>query len=385
MQACLGITSSGAWSSKDGDGKCLCLLQVSDPTRALKPTSFATDFKLAEHDVLGSVRKLAFPDLADLSAHLYKLNIRLPDDLLEAHLEMPRSGSTVGTLVVCFPTAHAGGQCVVQHQDSKVKYDWGLQFENSTGILQWAFFSSSAQHEILPVTSGAQVTLTYNLVAMPSELGPLQTVQLEAAPFGKALSRLLASAEFLPEGGSLGFSCKHVYPHTSAGFGNVLLKGIDAVVMATAKQLHLDVQMEPVWKPTEDDCLVKTSEGKSELKARVCDCEACSSAAGIVSGKYAVGGDLQLNISYDPLGKPHRRGKLAIQQLPESYNARPVREVQWVQKNFSFQLGLVGLGCKDSIFEPCSDDLDAMYSAAAIIVTIPPAEARMQLGPPVII
>lgn len=321
--------------------------------------------------MLASIQKLAFPNAAALSAQLYKLNVHQPGDFFKAHLDTPRSGSMVGTLVVCLPRAHTGGQLVVQHQDSTAKYDWGSQLDGSTRILHWAFFFSDVRHEILPITSGTRLTLTYNLLATPAEAPPLQAVHLAAAPFGKALCALLANAKLLPGGGSLGFSCKHLYPHTSAGFGSMLLKGIDAVVMATAKQLHLDAQLEPVWKPTMDECLKEQFWGEME-EDWVCSCETCSKAAGNVPWKYAVGGKLQLSTSHDCLGDSCSFGQEAGEQLPKSYNARSVRRIMWVQKDFEFQLGLVGLGWGN---EPC---LDAMYSAAAIIIKVPPSEARTQ-------
>ena len=48
---------------------------------------------------------------------------------------------------------------LVRHNGREVKFDWSG--EHNT--VQWAAFYSDCEHEVLPVTSGYRVTLTYNL------------------------------------------------------------------------------------------------------------------------------------------------------------------------------------------------------------------------------
>lgn len=58
----------------------------------------------------------------------------------------------------------SGGALVVRHQDASLTYDWA---SNGMEKLQWAAFYSDCEHEVLEVTSGHRITLTYNLIATP--------------------------------------------------------------------------------------------------------------------------------------------------------------------------------------------------------------------------
>lgn len=67
----------------------------------------------------------------------------------------------MGSLVVCLPVAHKGGQLAVRHQDRQVEFNWASQHPDT---IQWAAFFSDCEHEVLPITEGYRVMLTYNLV-----------------------------------------------------------------------------------------------------------------------------------------------------------------------------------------------------------------------------
>jgi len=66
------------------------------------------------------------------------------------------------SLVVCLPTQFSGGELVAHHQKEK-KYDWFFPASNPLDDLCWIAFFSDIEHEVLPVTEGYRVTLTYNL------------------------------------------------------------------------------------------------------------------------------------------------------------------------------------------------------------------------------
>lgn len=57
-----------------------------------------------------------------------------------------------------------GGALVIRHQDATLKYDWA---SSDAKMLEWAAFYSDCEHEVLEVTGGHRVTLTYNLIATP--------------------------------------------------------------------------------------------------------------------------------------------------------------------------------------------------------------------------
>ncbi len=63
-----------------------------------------------------------------------------------------------GSLVVCLPSEFTGGALVTRHLGRQVMFDW-----SSSATTHWAAFYSDVEHEVLPVTSGHRITLTYNL------------------------------------------------------------------------------------------------------------------------------------------------------------------------------------------------------------------------------
>lgn len=67
----------------------------------------------------------------------------------------------MGSLVVCLPVAHKGGQIAFRHDGQQVEFDGASQHSET---IQWAAFLSACEHEVLPITEGHRVMLTYNLV-----------------------------------------------------------------------------------------------------------------------------------------------------------------------------------------------------------------------------
>lgn len=94
-----------------------------------------------------------------------------------------------------------GGALRVRHAGQEVLYDWSSKHPDS---VQWAAFFSDCEHEVLQVTGGHRISLTYNLhwtsygpALMATELSALDQPSLH---FYNALQNLVRSPEFLPEG-----------------------------------------------------------------------------------------------------------------------------------------------------------------------------------------
>ncbi|KAF5661724.1 hypothetical protein FCIRC_11750 [Fusarium circinatum] len=186
---------------------------------------FCTNFNPYEHGIVDTINQvLAQASVTDarglgVKAELYKLNVYSgPSGKFKPHVDTPRSDQQMGSLVVSLP---------VEHKE----------------IIQWAAFFSDCEHEVLQVTEGHRVTLTYNLFW--TNYGPasmsdnLQALDQESLHFFDALEKLLENKHLIKEG-LIGFSCTHAYPHTSKSSTNNLhhmLKGIDMVVYQALKRI----------------------------------------------------------------------------------------------------------------------------------------------------
>ena len=152
-----------------------------------------------------------------------------------------------GSLVVCLPTQFQGGALVARHRGEQVVYDWSSPPEDPVQKIQWAAFFSDIEHEILPVTEGYRVTLTYNLYNCDEARAEPDV----ASPFYASLKSAVGHPHFLREGRTLGFACQHsyVFEELNHSLGlSTLLKGPDQTIFSTAKSLGLEVEVKPIMR-----------------------------------------------------------------------------------------------------------------------------------------
>src|SRR6266702_1464222 len=70
------------------------------------------------------------------------------------HQDSEKDDAMVGTLLVSLPSAHTGGELVVEHGGESVTY------RTSKEELSFVAFYADCRHEVKPVKSGYRVTLT---------------------------------------------------------------------------------------------------------------------------------------------------------------------------------------------------------------------------------
>lgn len=98
--------------------------------------------------------------------------------------------------MVCLPSIYEGGQLVVRHQGREQVFDWSGKKGNET--IQWAAFFSDCEHEVLEVTSGHRVTITYNLYSTcKANTAVLDPEQVELYTH---LQKLLSKPAFCKDG-----------------------------------------------------------------------------------------------------------------------------------------------------------------------------------------
>jgi len=174
---------------------------------------------------------------------LYKLNVYGKGDFFKAHKDTPRDQDMFGSLVVVLPTQHEGGQFVLRQEEKEWTLDFTDRFASATepSVCFVAFFGDT-EHEVLPVTSGYHVTLTYNLYHIPA----LPSASSIPTPFHiklkQALVDLVNDKSKLPNGGYLGFGLVHEYVHTGRNLLDPLLdqlKGSDRGLADVCDELGL--------------------------------------------------------------------------------------------------------------------------------------------------
>ena len=127
-----------------------------------------------------------------------------------------------GSLVIVFPTPHEGGALKLRAPGPREgeMLEWtfdssGLLAQQDKPSIAYVAFFSDVEHEVMPVTSGHRVTITYNLYYTPDEPEPSKTlnqVSTNEQSFKAALQAALDDQSFLSTGGNLMFGLRHQYP-----------------------------------------------------------------------------------------------------------------------------------------------------------------------------
>ncbi|KAF7338758.1 Fe2OG dioxygenase domain-containing protein [Mycena sanguinolenta] len=204
-----------------------------------------------------------------LKAELYRLNVYGPGSFFKAHKDTPRSEDMIGSLVVVFPTIHAGGTLTLEHNGKSWVFDSAAELASSnTPSLAYIAFYSDVTHAVDPVQTGYRVTLTYNLFLADRHTATSPGQRHLPAPeqaFEDAMHTLLASPTFLPTGGFLAFGLTHQYPFPAPAkpervnrklvmpptrLGSVLrlLKGSDARIRTLSEHVGLSTHVKVLYE-----------------------------------------------------------------------------------------------------------------------------------------
>ncbi|KAF1835575.1 hypothetical protein BDW02DRAFT_495568 [Decorospora gaudefroyi] len=95
------------------------------------------------------------------SCYPYKLLFYEEGAFFKAHRGTEKVPGMFGTLVVCLPSEHTGGQVLLKHGRKEQTLETAGLSSFDLSVLAWY---SDVQHEIKPVTSRYRLVWTYNLV-----------------------------------------------------------------------------------------------------------------------------------------------------------------------------------------------------------------------------
>ncbi|KAL8886758.1 MAG: hypothetical protein Q9192_006434 [Flavoplaca navasiana] len=134
----------------------------------------------------------------------------------------------------------------LNHFGQTVDFDWASLNPNS---IQWAAFYGDCEHEVLEVTSGHRVTLTYNLYY--TSLGNLALPMSDPTklPLYDTAAQMLREPNFMRSGGYLGFFCHHAYAHSTEAGRKLIpgaFKGVDLAIFSAFGGLGLEVDVRPI-------------------------------------------------------------------------------------------------------------------------------------------
>ncbi|KAM6502152.1 hypothetical protein JOM56_002129 [Amanita muscaria] len=203
-----------------------------------------------------------------IRAELYNLNIYGEGSFFKAHVDTPRGEDMFGSLVIFYPTKHEGGTLVLRKNNKEWSFDSSkVLADDQEHQVGYVALYSDVEHEVLPVTSGHRISITYNLYfdhTLASSLPIPLSSALMANTFKSTLEELLRDSSFLSHGGYLGVALEYAYPsHTSAGRDlstlERCLKGVDADVMKSCKDLGLETSLWTIidWESSEQKLACK--------------------------------------------------------------------------------------------------------------------------------
>jgi 2OG-Fe(II) oxygenase superfamily len=189
---------------------------------------------------------LGLPSQCRLTAELHSVLVYEPGQFFVAHQDSEKDDAMVATLVVTLPSAHSGGELVVHQGGQATTYR-----ASKTKVCLVAFYADCL-HEVLPVSSGHRMALTYNLLMDGDSTGASPT---EDPAVGELATLLVAHLttrrrhryrdEVLDPPNRLVYLLDHEY--TMRGLSWSRLKGADArraaLLHAAAESVDCEVAL----------------------------------------------------------------------------------------------------------------------------------------------
>ncbi|WP_063736576.1 2OG-Fe(II) oxygenase [Kitasatospora aureofaciens] len=167
---------------------------------------------------------LGLPASTRLRAEPHALLVYGKGQFFLPHQDSEKDDAMVGTLVLSLPSAHTGGELVIEHAGQKRVY------RASKTELSLVAFYADCRHEVTPVKTGYRVTLTFNLLAehgtTERESGPLTDLVNCLDQHFSTPVRPRYSTRDLDPPNRLVYLLDHEY--TQRGLGWDRLKGADA-------------------------------------------------------------------------------------------------------------------------------------------------------------
>ncbi|MCD0453780.1 2OG-Fe(II) oxygenase [Actinocorallia sp. API 0066] len=99
---------------------------------------------------------LGLPAHCELIPDLHSMLVYETGQFFVTHQDSEKDDAMVGSLVVTLPSAHTGGELVIEHLGETAEY------RGSKVAVSLVAFYADCRHQVLPVKTGNRITLTYN-------------------------------------------------------------------------------------------------------------------------------------------------------------------------------------------------------------------------------
>ncbi|KAL2410408.1 hypothetical protein ABEF95_000804 [Exophiala dermatitidis] len=97
----------------------------------------------------------------NVSADLYKLLLYEEGAFFKPHRDSEKAPGMFGTLMICLPSSHQGGELVLTHNNDTIEFNTS---PTSDFDISYAAWYSDVLRDINPVTQGYRLVLIYNLI-----------------------------------------------------------------------------------------------------------------------------------------------------------------------------------------------------------------------------
>ena len=297
--------------------------------------------------------------LPQVELRLHNLLLYGPGQFFKPHQDTEKYPRMVATVVLCWPSAHIGGELKLVH-DGEVRR-WASQHLQASA-LQWAAFYADCRHEVLPVTEGWRLILSFDVVLVQTRTldASLSTAPPDAAP-AALTAALQQHFGGQPESAAQApwvYLLEHEY--TEHGVRWALLKGEDrarasalrAAAMACGLQVDLALaEIHQTWSASYGSRSGRGSgRGTPRGRARQPDPEP----------EDLIDEELSLNYWVDAADRPHSAGALSVQR-DSLFSLSETDEAFLVDSEYEGYMGNWG------------ETLDYWYRRAAVVIRAPHA------------
>ncbi|SPO07753.1 uncharacterized protein DNG_10448 [Cephalotrichum gorgonifer] len=205
--------------------------------------------------------------LVGVDAHPHKLLLYEEDSFFRPHKDTEKEHGMVGTLVICLPSQHTGGDVHVSFRGKKHILSTASTSAFDMSALAWY---SDVTHEVKPLTSGYRLAITYNLVQSGSTLAPGRFMMNQQHRLSLAISNWPESMR------RVFYPLEHKYTKSSISLKN--LKGRDLAVcqslldVAPTSDVFLFLaNMTRLQYDDEDDYYSYGGENEARAEVYTCD------------------------------------------------------------------------------------------------------------------